>query len=182
MQLRQVYMRGLGSSSNRPGPGSSCLRAPNSTRGLSSGVRADAIQIAGKLFHTALWLLLLCAVARVQLWPTLTPWLLTALFKTTNLCVCTLPTEHAAYISEVAVMPCPKRLPTLLKVPHTRLKHLQLGSTSAVSAAANTVQQRRLCMQRLRMHTASWAKGRLLSLWGNASPAAAGVAAAGAGG
>lgn len=73
MQLRQVYMRGLGrsssSTSSRPvGPGSSCLRAP--TRGLSSGVRADAIQIA----------------------------------------------EHAAYISEVAVVPCPKRLPTLLKV------------------------------------------------------------------
>lgn len=143
MQLRQVYMRGLGrssgSSSNRPaGPGSSCLWAPNSSRGLSSGVRADAIQIAGKPQHPgcccALWHVCVC----VQLWPTLTLVAHCPVENNKPLCV---HTEHAAYISEVAVMPCPKRLPTLLKVRLTRLKCLHLGSTF-VSAAANTVQQR----------------------------------------
>jgi hypothetical protein len=100
MQLRQAYMRGLGHSS-RPAS-NNCVRAP--TRGLSSGVRANAIQIAGK-----------AVIARSSQSAA------TYCIHYLSLTGVWVPggvscTEHAAYISEVAVVPCPKRLPALLKV------------------------------------------------------------------
>jgi hypothetical protein len=55
-------------------------------------------------------------------------------------CVCC--TEHAAYISEVAVVPCPKRLPALLKVTPAgaALEHRAFRTTEVAVAGWQAVQ------------------------------------------